>query len=285
MCHPEELEQITDFGPNPSNLEMFIYTPADLPNPHPLLLGIHWCTGCAGAFFTETEFRKMADEYKFMVIYPSVTRDYGTKCWDVGSKESITREGGGDSQGLASMVRYAIKNFNVDTERVFVTGHSSGGMTTQMMMATYPDLFAAGAAFAGVPFTAYYPYDDPKSLWNNAAATGKIVKTPQKWGDLVRNAYPDFPLENRPKVMIWHGEDDDIIFLPNFFESIKQWTNVLSVSDTPSEVDSPETNWTRRTYRDDAGNVKVQAVSVKAGPHNVLVDGMAIYVIEFFGLA
>lgn len=37
------------------------------------------------------------------MIYPSATDS--THCWDAGTPKSLTRDGGGDTQGLVQMVR------------------------------------------------------------------------------------------------------------------------------------------------------------------------------------
>lgn len=65
------LEQVTNFGSNPTNVGMFVYKPAKLANPPPLIVGIHWCTGTAQAFFSGTLFATLADTYGFIVIYPN----------------------------------------------------------------------------------------------------------------------------------------------------------------------------------------------------------------------
>ncbi|KAJ3044399.1 hypothetical protein HDV00_002291 [Rhizophlyctis rosea] len=275
------LQRITNFGTNPSNLLMDVYIPDNLPTKPPLLLGIHWCTGSGEAFYTGTEWKQMADKYKFVVIYPTVTRTYGNKCYDVGSTLSTTHLGGSDSLSMYSMVQYALRTYNIDTDRVFVTGHSSGGMSTQMMVGAYPEVFKAGAAFAGVPFACFTPPDS--SLWNAECATGKKVKSASGWGDLVRGAYPGYA-GARPRVMLWHAPNDDTVNYVNFGEAIKQWTNVLGVSQTPSTTDYPKSTWTRTRYTNSAGVVQVEAYSVANGGHNVLVAGMAEYVVQFFGL-
>ena len=49
------------------------------------------------------------------------------------------------------MVNYVERQYGGDPGRVFATGSSSGGMMTNEMLALYPDVFSAGAAFMGVP--------------------------------------------------------------------------------------------------------------------------------------
>jgi acetylxylan esterase len=67
-----------------------------------------------------------------MVVYPSSPRS-GT-CFDVNTNATLTHNGGGDSQGIASMVTYSIANYGVSASHVFVTGSSSGAMMTNVMV-------------------------------------------------------------------------------------------------------------------------------------------------------
>ncbi len=103
------------------------------------------------------------------------------------------------------------------------------GLTTNVLLGLYPDVFVAGAAFSGVPFGCFATTNG--SEWNSDCANGLITKTPQQWGDLVRNAYPGYT-GPRPRMQTWHGTNDEVLRYPNFGEQIKQWTNVLGVSQT-----------------------------------------------------
>ena len=107
-------------------------------------------TGSGPAFYSGNEFASLADRYGFIVIYPSVTRSYD--CWDVSSPSSLTHTGNNDPAGLISMIQYIEQHNNGDAGRVYVTGASSGGMATNVMLGDYPDVFKAGAAFMVVPF-------------------------------------------------------------------------------------------------------------------------------------
>ena len=55
-------------------------------------------------------------------------------CWDVSSKAALTHNGGGDSNSIANMVTYALKQYNGDATKVFVTGSSSGAMMTVCLL-------------------------------------------------------------------------------------------------------------------------------------------------------
>jgi acetylxylan esterase len=39
----------------------------------------------------------------------------------------LTHDGGGDSNAIANMIKYAITAYSIDPKKVYVTGGSSGG--------------------------------------------------------------------------------------------------------------------------------------------------------------
>src|SRR6202000_735004 len=122
-----------------------------------------------------TQYANLADTHGFIVVYPNSPRSGG--CFDVNTNATLTHNGGGDSQGIASMVSYAIANYGVDASKVFVTGTSSGAMMTNVMAGSYPNLFQASSIYSGVAFACFAGPD----AWNSACAEGQISKTPQEW--------------------------------------------------------------------------------------------------------
>ncbi len=275
------LTQITNFGTNPSNLLMYLYVPTNVkPNP-PILLALHGCQGTGPYLYSSTDFGSLADQYGFIVIYPS-TNPSGS-CWDVSSNQALTRNGGSDPVGLMSMITYTEQHYGANPNAVYVTGESSGGMMTNVMLADYPDVFKAGAAFMGVPYHCFYT--GTVRGWNSACAGGQVSMTPQQWGDLARNAYPGYT-GPRPRVQLWHGTADTTLNYNNLGEEIKQWTNVLGVGQTPSSSDTPVTNWNRTRYNSSSGATQVEAYSIVGAGHQLPIQGtqMAAYAIHFMGL-
>ncbi|HEV7608771.1 MAG TPA: PHB depolymerase family esterase [Steroidobacteraceae bacterium] len=273
------LVEISGFGQNPSNLRMHVYAPDTLVSPPPILVAIHYCTGAGPAFFSGTEFRTLADRYGFIVIYPSATRSGA--CFDVSSAAALRRGGGSDPVGIMSMVTYVIQSYGANANRVYVTGASSGGMMTNVMLGDYPDVFKAGAAFMGVPFACFATTDG--SMWNNTCSNGSLIHTPQEWGNLVRGAFPGYS-GARPRMQLWHGTADATLRYPNFGEEIKQWTNVLGVSQTPSFTDMPQSGWTRTRYGGTGIGAPVEGISINGVGHSLPLAGQAALAIQFFGL-
>ncbi|MFG1777812.1 PHB depolymerase family esterase [Micromonospora sp. NPDC049048] len=271
------LTEVTNFGPNPSNLRMYLYVP-DSVAPRPgLLVAVHYCTGTGPAMYSGTQYAALADRYGYIVVYPSVTRS--SQCFDVSSPQALRRDGGSDPVGIKSMVDHVRQRYAVDPDRIFATGISSGAMMTNVLLGLYPDVFSAGAAFSGVPFGCFATTNG--SEWNSECANGQIVRTPQQWGDLVRNAYPGYT-GRRPRMQTWHGTNDEVLRYPNFGEQIKQWTNVHGLSQTPTYTDSPQAGYTRTRYGGSGDRAPVEAISMQGVSHNLPVD--AAQAIRFFGL-
>ncbi|MFG3602847.1 extracellular catalytic domain type 1 short-chain-length polyhydroxyalkanoate depolymerase [Micromonospora chersina] len=271
------LTEVTNFGANPSNLRMYLYVPNTVAARPGLLVVNHYCTGSGPAMYSGTQFAALADRYGYLVVYPSVTRS--GQCFDVSSPQALRRDGGSDPVGIKSMVDYVRQRYPVDANRIFTTGVSSGAMMTNVLLGLYPDVFSAGAAFAGVPFGCFATTNG--SEWNSECANGQVVKTPQQWGDLVRNAYPGYS-GRRPRMQLWHGTNDETLRYPNFTEEIKQWTNVNGLSQTPAYTDSPQSGYTRTRYGGTGATATVEAISMQGVSHNLPVD--AAQAVRFFGL-
>ncbi|KAF9527349.1 carbohydrate esterase family 1 protein, partial [Crepidotus variabilis] len=268
-----QIQQVSNYGTNPTGVQMWVYRPSGVVANPALIVAMHYCTGTAQAYFSGTQYANLADQLKsFIVIYPDAPDSGG--CWDVHSTGTLTHNGGGDSIAIVSQVKYAITNYGVNASRVYMTGTSSGAMMTNVLAGAYPDVFAAGAAFAGVPYGCFAG----SGMWNNACANGQTTKTAQQWGDQVRSGYPGYN-GTYPKLQIWQGTADTTLNYHNFAEGVKQWTNVFGYSTTGATVqtNSPLNGWTRTIY-----GPNFQAISAQGVDHNIPVQ--ANDVLTWFGL-
>jgi poly(hydroxyalkanoate) depolymerase family esterase len=264
--HAGTYKEVTNFGENPSNIKMFLYTPDVVAAHPPILVACHWCHGDAQAIYNGSRYASVADKYGYLVIFPSANSSDG--CWDVASAGALTHNGGGDPLGIVSMVRYVIKNFNADSTRVYALGVSSGAMMTNVLLGAYPDVFAGGAAYAGVPFGCFA---GPNS-WNDDCAKGRITKTPKEWGDLMRAAYPEYS-GKRPKIQMWHGTNDEVLAYHNLSEAVKQWTNIHGIDTVPASKENNyfQSGWTRQRYKNSNNEVVIETIIEQGQPHNLQV--------------
>ncbi len=269
--------EISDFSDRTETIKMFLYLPDNVSENPPVLVALHWCSGSAGAIYSANTFNLLADRYGFIVIYPDANSNDG--CWDVHSEDVLKHDGGGDSRGIVAMVKYVLKKYHADSTRVFASGISSGAMMTNVLLGAYPDVFKAGAAFAGVPFGCFAG----PNRWNGECSQGNLIKTAQEWGDLVRAAFPEYN-GPRPRIQLWHGDLDDGLHYNNFGEEIKQWTNVLGISQTPTstEENTPSSDMTRTRYTNSSGAVLVEGIVEHGMGHSLTV--MPEHAIAFLGL-
>jgi poly(hydroxyalkanoate) depolymerase family esterase len=178
------------------------------------------------------------------------------------------------------MITYAEQHYGANPNQVYVTGASSGGMMTDVMLGDYPDVFKAGAVFMGVPFGCFDGLNG--NDFSNACAQGQVSMSAQAWGNLVRAAYSGYS-GSRPRVQLWHGTADTVLNYNNFGQEILQWTNVLGISSTPVETLTPQSGWTETLYGSTT-NPPVEAFSIAGAGHQLPESGMAAYAINFFGL-
>jgi poly(hydroxyalkanoate) depolymerase family esterase len=278
-----QLVEVTDFGSNPGNLRMHLYVPDNRPADPAVVVAMHGCGGSGPGFAQSSEFISLADRHGFILIFPTATKQTAMgNCFDVWSSQSKTRGGGSDPASIVSMVDYAEQNHGGDPQRVYATGSSSGGMETNALLAVYPDVFAAGAVFMGVPFSCFANEADFPP-WTSQCVNGSKDQTPQQWGDAVRQAYPGYS-GPRPRVQLWHGDADPLVPYQLLAEEADQWTDVHGLSRTPTSTDQPRPGWNRQNFAAQDGTVPVEAITAQGAGHSLPMSGMAAEAIAFFGL-
>ncbi|GIP60497.1 extracellular catalytic domain type 1 short-chain-length polyhydroxyalkanoate depolymerase [Paenibacillus woosongensis] len=281
---PGALSQVTSFGNNPSGLKMYIYVPRNLAANPALLVAVHYCSGSASAFYNgyARDYVTAAEQYGYIIVFPESTHSQYSNCFDVWSPQALTRGGGSDPVGIMSMVSWTEANYNIDSSRIYVMGASSGAMMTNVLLAEYPDVFAAGTSFMGVPATCFAT-GSATNFWSSQCANGQISKTAQQWGDAARAMYPGYT-GSYPRIQLWHGTVDSTLSYNNFAEAIKQWTNLHGISATPVFTDSPQASWTRTRYGGSSAQPALEAISVQGAGHTIPAAGMVAYSIAFLGL-
>ncbi|KAK7995901.1 hypothetical protein PG991_015368 [Apiospora marii] len=215
------LQQVSGFGSNPSGAKMFIYVPNNVASKPAVVVAIHHCQGTGTSYYQSTPYARLADQYGFIVIYPE--SPYSGTCWDVSSTATLTHNGGANSNSIANMVTYTLSKYGADASRVYVTGSSSGAMMTNVMAATYPDMFAAGNVYNGVPAGCFYT--GTVNGWNSTCSQGNSRATPEQWAATVRKMYPGYA-GNYPRLQIYHGGSDTTLYPNNYNETIKEWAGV-----------------------------------------------------------
>ncbi|KAF2665870.1 alpha/beta-hydrolase [Microthyrium microscopicum] len=222
---PGSLSQVTEnFGSNPRKVGFYIYVPTKLSENPPIVVASHHCQGTAPGYFKSSNYKPLADKHGFIIIYPN--SPYSGTCFDMSSKATLTHDGGGDTTGIANMVRWTLEKYKANPKKVFAFGTSSGAMMTNVLAATYPDLFAAAIVYAGVPAGCFMSSANAINAWNSTCANGQSSASSEKWASVVKNMYPGYT-GPRPRMQIYHGGADTTLKPNNYKETIKQWAGVF----------------------------------------------------------
>ncbi len=256
------LTQVTGFGSNPGNLAMYAYRPDGLPANAPAVVLLHGCTQNASGYFTNSGWQKYADLWQFALIVPQQSSANNSSSCFNWFQAGDTARGQGEALSIKQMVDYAKTTYGLDASRIYVSGLSAGAAMSAVMLATYPDVFAAGSVIAGLPYRCATDTTSAYGCMNPG-----VDKTPAQWGDLVRGAYPGYT-GPRPRVVIWHGTSDTTVAPLNAAESRDQWTNVLGVSQTPTSTASLPAGTSLEVY----GNDRVRLYRVAGMGHGTPVD-------------
>lgn len=228
-----------------------------------------------------TPLNQYADRLGFVILYPTSKSQSGMNCWDAHSTKSLTHNGGGDSQGLVGLVNWALKTYSGDPTKVFVVGGSSGAMESNVLAATYPEVFNAAASYSGVPAACWAgsPMSTPMSSDLSCPLGQKASQyTAQKWGDLARGCDVGYN-GTRPRMMIVHGTADTAVVISLLKAQLDQWSNVLGLTFSKNITDDPIKNWKKIVYGD---GTQLVGYEVQQGGHIPPFQGDET--LKFFGL-
>jgi poly(hydroxyalkanoate) depolymerase family esterase len=220
------LVETEGFGPNPGNLRMFSFVPDNLSPQPALVVVLHGCGQTAAGYDVGTGWSTLAKHYGFALLMPEQqTANNAHSCFNWFNPED-TKRGQGEALSIRQMIARMASQHRIAKHRVFVTGLSAGGAMTSVMLATYPEVFAAGAIIAGLPYGIATNVREALSGMMQSRA-----RPPGDLGNLVRTAS-----KHRgpwPRVSIWHGSSDRTVNPANADEIIKQWLDVHQLPADP----------------------------------------------------
>ncbi|MEV0096876.1 PHB depolymerase family esterase [Streptomyces sp. NPDC050738] len=259
------LQEVTGFGSNPGNLQMFRYVPDGLPTGRPLVVALHGCTQSASAFDDETGWTKWASAWGFALVLPQQkSANNANACFNWFQASDFSR-GQGEALSIKQMVDKMAADYGTAPSRVYVTGLSAGGAMTSAMAAAYPEVFSGAAVVAGLPFDCARSVTDALSCMS----PGKDL-TPKQWGDKVRAADSGYS-GSYPTVSVWQGSQDTTVAPMNMTELVQQWTDVHG-TDAAADVSDSVQGYPHKVYQDSAGHPAVESYSITGMSHGQPVD-------------
>lgn len=269
------LEEVTGFGDNPGTLRMFAFVPAQLQKPRALVVVLHGCGQTAASYDLGAGWSTLARHYGFALVMPEQQRiNNGNACFNWFNPEDTVRDSG-EARSIREMIAHVVEMHRIDPRRIFITGLSAGGGMATVMLATYPEVFSAGAIIAGLPYGI---------ATNLREALDGMFHSParpeRELGDFVRRAS-----NHRgpwPKVSVWHGSADRTVNPGNANEIVKQWLDLHDLPMTPMA----ETNvdgYPRQAWWNKDGETLVESYAITGMAHGTplgLADNDQRYGVE-----
>ena len=274
---------VEDFGNNPGDIKMYKYVPAEIPANAPLVVSLHGCQQDAETY-SHAGWIELANKWKFYLVFPEQsTTNNIYRCWNWFEADN-TRRGHGEVESIIEMIEKMKASYSIDAGRIYIEGLSAGGWLVPELLASYPDIFAGGATNAGGPaFCAVVEkyYWDFFSWWylytgglNASRCMTGIDKSPQAWGDRVRDDGYNGYNGKWPVISIWQGSADHTVNKINQQELVDQWTNLQGIDEVADRQEKlgPGENITHTEYQNNAGKVLVETWLIPGMSHGTAID-------------
>ena len=256
------VDRLSDLAPvrdNPGNLLGRCYLPSGIAAGAPLIVVLHGCTQSAATYDHGSGWSHLADRHGFALLFPEQQRANNMNlCFNWYQPEDAAR-GRGEAQSIRAMIAQMVDAHALDPARIFVTGLSAGGAMASVMLAAYPDLFAAGAIIAGLPFGAADNLGEALGAMSAPGHDGAAAL-----GDAVRKASPH--RGPWPRVSVWHGSADRLVVPGNGEAIVRQWRDVHGLPARPTLVERIDGH-PRRIWSNADGRVLVEEIVVTGMAH------------------
>ncbi|NOV21055.1 PHB depolymerase family esterase [Ensifer adhaerens] len=259
------LRKLDHFGDNSGALAAWQYAPAQLPSSPALVVVLHGCTQTAAGYDAGSGWSALAEDYGFVVLFPEQVRQNNANLCFNWFDIADTRRDQGEAMSIRQMIAVMVAKYNVDEQRIYITGLSAGGAMANTMLACYPDVFAGGAIIAGLPYA--------------AAASG----VPEAFDRLRGHGLPNTSALQAslraasrhegawPIVSVWHGTSDNTVVFRNAAAIVAQWRGVHALRDQPTSCETFE-RYSRSIWRDDRGMDAIELYRIPGMGHGTPID-------------
>jgi polyhydroxybutyrate depolymerase len=157
--------------------EYLLYVPRsyDPSKPTPLVISMHGAGGWPTQQMNLSEWNRLAESQRFIVVYPSGIEAGGPRVWHVSRNPGLTS----DVRFISELIDKLETTYNIDPARIYANGFSNGGGMAFVLSCTLSNRIAAvgmvGAAqtlpwswcadHRAVPVISFHGTADPMALY------------------------------------------------------------------------------------------------------------------------
>jgi poly(hydroxyalkanoate) depolymerase family esterase len=255
----DRLTTLHSFGTDPGSLRADTYIPENFPTNGPLVVVLHGSSQSAESYNNGSGWSALADECGVALLFPGQRRSNNVIKSFNWFKPGDSHRGDGEPLSIRQMIGQVIDEQAIDPSRVFITGLSSGGAMTSVMLATYPEVFAGGAIIAGLP------YRSANTLMQAIyRMKGRGGPSNLKLDALVRAASDATGCW--PTISVWHGGNDTTVDSSNADSIVRQWQKIHKVEGPPTRVEKVD-GFPRQVWCNTAGRAVIEEYIIGSMGH------------------
>lgn len=225
------LVEIGRFGANPGGLKAYLHCPPQMEAGAALVVALHGCNQHVEDFALGSGWLTLADRFGFAVLFAEQQRANNPNlCFNWFEPDDIRRDRG-EAASIRQMVDHVVAAHGIDRKRIFITGLSAGGAMANAVLALYPDLFAAGAIIAGLPFGTAFGMSQ--------AFLRMQDRHPPAAAELRRSIRRATPRARKwPRLSVWQGSHDHTVRPNNAELILAQWLEPLGLGTEPDRTET-----------------------------------------------
>jgi poly(hydroxyalkanoate) depolymerase family esterase len=207
--------------------------------PVPLIVMLHGCTQSPDDFAAGTRMNFIAEERTCFVVYPAQRSEANqAKCWNW-FRTADQQRGRGEPSLIAGITHQIMRDYSVDSKRVYVGGLSAGAAAAAIMGATYNDLYAAIGVHSGLACGAAIDLPSAFVAMRQGGGPGDRV---------IPNDGPPVP------TIVFHGDRDSTVHPNNGDQILEQSLRTTSPQKKVHRGQVPGGHrYTRTIYADASG--------------------------------
>ena len=151
----------------------------------PLVLVFHGSALNGRTMEQITGFSELAEQEQFIAVYPNGSGPTNVLSWNAGSCCSFAMDRNVDDLGFVdALLDELLAQYPADSDRVYATGFSNGGMLTYKLAIEFPERFAAIAVVSGAMFASQEPSSVPMPALIIHGTDDAVIPYLGGWGEL-----------------------------------------------------------------------------------------------------
>lgn len=183
-----------------------VYVPSGYSGDLPMVMTLHGCQQTEQDVLNDWGMKAAADRFGFVLVTPFITSYTGLRnenCWGFWFEEH-RHQGGGEAEDLHQIGLQVEQDFNIDANRRYITGLSSGGAMTVVAAVTHNEYWAAAASASGLA----YGEDAASVSFSNCPGSATFHSPGRVADDMSRELNNDYPI---PMMVLQNNRDCTVV--------------------------------------------------------------------------